>query len=250
MDNNERFYEKQWFMWVTLIFLAPVGIFLMWKYNRFNKRPRVAISVVSALVFLVMAIPGQASNNTAETQSRSQTQVSNHVTADKQVAANLDARIVALGSTNALTLDKATEVKALRSEYNNLTSEQKNYVKNVGDLTKAEGAISNLQIAADNAAKEQAAAEQAAAEQAAAEQAAAEQAAADKAAADKAAAEQQETRSSSTIQSKNNEYTVYITETGERYHRDGCSSLSKSKIAISKSDAISQGYTSCGNCHP
>ncbi|MDP1809323.1 MAG: G5 domain-containing protein [Actinomycetota bacterium] len=51
-----------------------------------------------------------------------------------------------------------------------------------------------------------------------------------------------------------NDETVYITKTGERYHRahpDGCHSyLSRSKFAISKSQAIAQGYTpcQCGQC--
>jgi len=37
--------------------------------------------------------------------------------------------------------------------------------------------------------------------------------------------------------------TVYVTNTGAKYHTGGCQYLSSSKIAISLSDAISQGYT-------
>lgn len=44
--------------------------------------------------------------------------------------------------------------------------------------------------------------------------------------------------------------TVYITKTGEKYHRDGCSSLSRSKIAMSLKDAISKKYTPCKKCNP
>ncbi len=43
--------------------------------------------------------------------------------------------------------------------------------------------------------------------------------------------------------------TVYITNTGKKYHRDGCSYL-KSKIPISLSDAKAQGYTPCSRCNP
>lgn len=46
------------------------------------------------------------------------------------------------------------------------------------------------------------------------------------------------------------ESVVYITKTGKKYHREGCSSLSKSKIEISKSDAIDGGYEACGKCKP
>ena len=42
--------------------------------------------------------------------------------------------------------------------------------------------------------------------------------------------------------------TVYITQTGKKYHRDGCGYLSKSKIPISLSKAKEQGYTPCSRC--
>ncbi len=44
--------------------------------------------------------------------------------------------------------------------------------------------------------------------------------------------------------------TVYITNTGSKYHRGSCRYLKKSKIAISKSDAIAQGYDACSVCNP
>jgi competence protein ComEC len=43
--------------------------------------------------------------------------------------------------------------------------------------------------------------------------------------------------------------TVYITEADEKYHRDGCSYLSKSKIPISLADAI-LSYAPCSVCNP
>ena len=44
--------------------------------------------------------------------------------------------------------------------------------------------------------------------------------------------------------------TVYITATGEKYHRLGCQYLSKSCYSISLSSARSQGYTPCSRCNP
>jgi len=44
--------------------------------------------------------------------------------------------------------------------------------------------------------------------------------------------------------------TVYITRTGSKYHRSGCRYLSRSKIAISRSSAISRGYGACSVCRP
>ncbi len=43
---------------------------------------------------------------------------------------------------------------------------------------------------------------------------------------------------------------VYITETGSKYHRDGCRYLSSSKIAISLEAAIAQGFEPCSVCDP
>lgn len=42
--------------------------------------------------------------------------------------------------------------------------------------------------------------------------------------------------------------TVYITNSGSKYHRGGCRYLKKSKIPNSLSDAQAQGYTVCFVC--
>jgi len=44
--------------------------------------------------------------------------------------------------------------------------------------------------------------------------------------------------------------TVYITKTGKKYHRDGCRSLSQSKIKTTLQEAKAKGYTACKACHP
>lgn len=42
---------------------------------------------------------------------------------------------------------------------------------------------------------------------------------------------------------------VYITTTGSMYHRENCSYL-KSKNAITREEAIKQGYSACSRCKP
>lgn len=44
--------------------------------------------------------------------------------------------------------------------------------------------------------------------------------------------------------------TVYITNTGKKYHKGSCSYLSKSKIPITLNDAKTKGYGSCSKCKP
>lgn len=48
----------------------------------------------------------------------------------------------------------------------------------------------------------------------------------------------------------NNNYTVYITEHGEKYHKATCRYLTDSKIAIDIYDAIAEGYEPCSVCKP
>jgi competence protein ComEC len=47
-----------------------------------------------------------------------------------------------------------------------------------------------------------------------------------------------------------NDIIVYRTDTGAKYHIDGCSYLSKSKVPISLKDAKAMGLTACSKCHP
>lgn len=42
--------------------------------------------------------------------------------------------------------------------------------------------------------------------------------------------------------------TVYITQTGKKYHRAGCRHLQQSQIPISLDDAKAKGYTACKSC--
>ena len=45
------------------------------------------------------------------------------------------------------------------------------------------------------------------------------------------------------------EETVYVTRTGKKYHREGCTSLRRSKIPISLAEAKGW-YGPCGRCNP
>lgn len=47
-----------------------------------------------------------------------------------------------------------------------------------------------------------------------------------------------------------NDRTVYITNTGDKYHSSSCQYTRKSCIPISLSDAQASGYSPCSRCHP
>lgn len=56
---ERKFYETDWFMWLMLFFVAPVGIFLLWKYKRFNPKVRIILSIVFSVFFIFMMITAQ-----------------------------------------------------------------------------------------------------------------------------------------------------------------------------------------------
>lgn len=42
INNKSKIYEQTWFMWVMLIFFAPIGIIFMWKFHpEMKKRQRL-----------------------------------------------------------------------------------------------------------------------------------------------------------------------------------------------------------------
>ncbi|MDR0623609.1 MAG: hypothetical protein LBG10_04190, partial [Treponema sp.] len=43
---------------------------------------------------------------------------------------------------------------------------------------------------------------------------------------------------------------VYVTNSGNRYHRDNCRSLRRSRIAVTLEDAVKSGYGPCSICNP
>ena len=59
-----------------------------------------------------------------------------------------------------------------------------------------------------------------------------------------------EAQTTTTTEADSGGETVYTTNTGKKYHRDGCRYLSESKIPISLSDAIARGLTPCKVCKP
>ena len=44
--------------------------------------------------------------------------------------------------------------------------------------------------------------------------------------------------------------TVFVTRTGEKYHRDGCQYLRHSRIATTLREAVNRGFGPCSVCRP
>ena len=79
-DESSKFYTKAWFMWVMLIFFAPVGIFLMWKFHsEMKKNTKIILTVVFAILFLAIAFGGNSDETTTNNDSLNSNSNSNTV---------------------------------------------------------------------------------------------------------------------------------------------------------------------------
>jgi len=64
---NQKFYEKDWFLWATLIFFAPVGIFLLWKNKKFNKNMTIILTAIFGIWFIIALANGGKTKEPQET---------------------------------------------------------------------------------------------------------------------------------------------------------------------------------------
>lgn len=52
--ENKRFYQKTWFIWLTLLCLFPLGIFLLYKYSTYSKKTKAILACLS-IMFCIFA---------------------------------------------------------------------------------------------------------------------------------------------------------------------------------------------------
>lgn len=66
MDKKgNEFYNENWFMWIMLIFVAPVGIFLLWRNKKYENYIKIIVTVifVSIMLFSLLGISEVNSEN-------------------------------------------------------------------------------------------------------------------------------------------------------------------------------------------
>lgn len=193
---RKKWYKSTWFTVLTLVFLAPVGIFLMWKYSNWSKVWKIVVSIAAALFFLYAVIAAINAPPTLTIDNvkngRIETQDSSYKITGTITGAN--------GSTTLTVNDKPAQISngkysatvELKEGDNTIIIIAKKKDKVVQEsVTIHRLTVAELQALKDaEAAKQKAAQEAAAKSKAEADSAAAAKAAADKAAADKKAAEE------------------------------------------------------------
>ena len=75
-----KFYETKWFMWVTLIFFAPVGIYLLWSQKHYQKTASVILSVVFGFIFLAALAGNNKGQQTVKSGNSSEAKPSTTIT--------------------------------------------------------------------------------------------------------------------------------------------------------------------------
>ena len=72
MEENEvvtkKWYEKTWVIWLLVIFFAPVGLFLLWKYSRHG----MVVKIIATLFFggaFLNGVMGKTSDNSVRQQN-------------------------------------------------------------------------------------------------------------------------------------------------------------------------------------
>ena len=95
--SGEKFYKKTWFIVLALIFLAPVGIVLMWVFKKpENKTARIVLSVIFGLLIL-----GSLSSMGSHSDTTS-------TTAGSQASSGTASQVQASASAQQVTLESIT----------------------------------------------------------------------------------------------------------------------------------------------
>lgn len=253
---GKKWYQKTGWIIILLILFFPVGLFLMWKYTDWKKPIKWIITVfilIFALVGLAFPSSLEGINLSADTDTtydiNQKVEISASTTPDDYELSKddfqcSDGKLKVSGKTVVFTASKAGSYKVwaehdgVKSNKLSIKIEDKEAIAKKEDEEKAKAE----KLAEEKAKQEAEAKAQAEAEAAAQAQAEAE--------AQAAAQAQAEADAQATAQAQAaNDPIVYITDTGGKYHRDGCRFLKQSKIETHLSEV--QGvYGPCGVCNP
>ncbi|MDD3186762.1 MAG: Ltp family lipoprotein [Anaerostipes sp.] len=123
--EKEKFYTKTWFVILMIIFIFPVGLFLMWKYNKFSKTARIIISAIFAISFIgnVMFGGSDETTNSSKTTTEATTEKATaKTTAEKQTTKTTTEKATTeKATTEATTEATTTERQATTGEENALS---------------------------------------------------------------------------------------------------------------------------------
>ena len=63
MSEKKKWYKSTWFTILTLIFIFPLGLFLMWKYMDWKRWVKILITVLIIIIAITNFTSQPESNN-------------------------------------------------------------------------------------------------------------------------------------------------------------------------------------------
>lgn len=61
---QDKFYKKNWFIWLMIIFIFPLGLFLLFKYSNYSNKTKIIITIIIlGLVIFSKVLPTEESKN-------------------------------------------------------------------------------------------------------------------------------------------------------------------------------------------
>lgn len=85
---EKKFYQRNWFILLLLVFFFPVGLFLMWKYADWKKAIKIIVTVVVAIMFIYGVVSPPATNTSDTERAKATTEETQKpVKEDKKIEA-------------------------------------------------------------------------------------------------------------------------------------------------------------------
>ncbi|MDS0525248.1 hypothetical protein NNC19_06105 [Clostridium sp. SHJSY1] len=232
-NNNkpkEPFYNKTWFLWLSLIFFPPLGMFLLWKNKKYTTKTRYTLYAVFSVYTLLLIINPESNQSTKTKNYITQGQSSNIYNNDSSE------------DTQAKEDEKKAQEQATAQEAEKQKVAQEQAAAQEAEKQK----VAQEQAAIQEAEKQKVAQQQAAIQETEKQKAAQQQAAIQEAEKQKAIQQQ-----NTTTTQQNNGQAVYVATSGEghKYHSNpNCSHMNGTRT-LSKSEAEKEGYTACKKCY-
>lgn len=269
-DDDKKWYQKTGWIIFWLICFFPVGLFLMWKYSKWNNMIKVGISALFVIAIATLpssdlekiklnADTSQNYDINEEIVIKCTTTPSNYDLTEKDFKLSggtlkVADKGVVFSASEPGTYNIYAENSKIKSNELVITVEDKEAIAQAKAEEEAKKQAKEAQKKAEEEAKKQAEEAQKKAEAEAKKQAELEaqrqaELATKQAAQQSAATAPQQGGQSSASVTTPQETMVWISETGRKYHRNsGCSNM-KSPTQVTKSEAEARGLTPCKKCY-